>query len=82
METIWNGFKKIEFNFEGRRAILVCPHTPTKEHKWLYKTEYFGAFPNFEIEMLKKGYYMANMEKKSRGCPEEDTDMRPRSREY
>lgn len=60
METIWNGFKKIEFDFEGRRAILVCPDTPTDGNKWLYKTEYFGAFPDFEIEMLKKGYYIAN----------------------
>ena len=56
MESIWNGFKKIEFDYEGRKAILVYPNTPTKENKWLYKTEYFGAFPDFEIEMLKKGY--------------------------
>ena len=82
MESIWNGFKKIEFDYEGRKAILVYPNTPTKENKWLYKTEYFGAFPDFEIEMLKKGYYIANLENKSRWCPEEDTEMRSRFCEY
>lgn len=72
----WHGFKRLEFCFEGRNAILVCPEEPIEAKKWLYKTEYFEAFPTFEIEMLKRGYYVAHMANKSRLCPEEDTDMR------
>ncbi len=73
----WHGFERLEFEFNGRRAILVLPKEPCKDKKWLYKTEYFEAFPTFEIEMLKRGYYVAHLSNKSRLCPKEDTDMRP-----
>lgn len=74
----WHGFERLDFNFFGRKAILVNPDHPVQENKWLYKTEYFGAFPEFELEMLERGYYLAYLENKSRLCPEEDTDIRPR----
>ena len=32
-ETLWNGFKRIDFEFEGREAILVFPQTPNKNKK-------------------------------------------------
>ena len=76
-ESIWNGFKRLDFKFGDRDCILVCPETPCDGNKWLYKTEYFDAFPSLEIEMLKRGYHIAHMKNKSRLCPECDTDMRP-----
>ena len=76
IETEWFGFKKIDFDFGDRKAILVCPENPVEGNKWLYKTEYFGAFPDFEIEMLKRGYYLAHIENICRWCPEDDTDKR------
>ena len=82
IESEWNGFKRLDFEFKNRNAILVCPNIPTQDKKWLYKTEYFGAFPGFEIEMLNRGYYLAHLSNKSRLCPEEDTDMRPQFCEF
>ena len=73
----WNGYKKLDFSFEGRKAILVCPKEPGEDKKWLFKTEYFGAFPSFELEMLEKGYYVAHIQNKTRWCLEEDTDVKP-----
>ncbi len=73
----WNGFKRLDFKYKDRDCILICPDNPTKDKKWLYKTEYFDAFPSTEIEMLKKGYYLAHMKNTTRMCPESDTDMRP-----
>ncbi len=81
-ESIWNGFKRIDFMFEGRDCILVCPDKAADGNKWLYKTEYFDGFPDMEIELLKKGYYLAHMKNKSRMCPSEDTDARPRFCEF
>jgi pimeloyl-ACP methyl ester carboxylesterase len=72
-----NGFERLDFEFEGRNATLVCPESATPDKKWLYKIEYFDAFSSFEIEMLTKGYFVAGLTNKSRLCPEEDTDMRP-----
>lgn len=76
--SAWNGFKRLDFQFEGRDCILICPDKACDGNKWLYKTEYFDAFPAMEIEMLKKGYHVAYMKNKTRMCPETDTDLRPR----
>ena len=75
--SVWNGFKRLDFKFNGRNCILICPDNACEGNKWLYKTEYFDAFPNMEIEMLKKGYHLAYMQNTTRLCPESDTDMRP-----
>lgn len=50
-EGTWNGFKRLdfEFEFEGREAIVVFPNEPLENKNWLLKTEYFDAFPNFEV---------------------------------
>lgn len=77
-ESVWSGFKRLDFEFERRNVILIFPDNPVEGNKWLYKTEYFYAFPNFQIEMIKRGYYLVYMSNKSRLCPEEDTDIRPK----
>ena len=51
--SVWEGFKRIDFDFEGKNAIVIFPEAAIKGNKWLFKTAYFGAFPEFEIEMLK-----------------------------
>lgn len=81
-ERIWNGFRQIKFSFEGREAILVFPETANENKNWLLKTEYFGAFPNFEIEMLKRGWHLAYIENITRWCLEEDIEVKKRFLEY
>lgn len=81
-ENTWQGFKRINFEFEDRNAFLVIPDNPLPDNKWLYKTEYFDAFPSFEIEMLKRGYYVAHLENTNRLCPEKDREIRPRFCEF
>ncbi len=76
-ESVWYGFKRLDFEFNGRECILVCPNTACEDKKWLYRTEYFGAFADMELVMLKNGYYLAYMQNTTRMCPESDTDMRP-----
>lgn len=73
----WNGFKRLDFKFNNRDCILICPDTPCEGNKWLYRTEYFGAFADLEIALIKKGYHLAYMQNTTRMCPEIDTDMRP-----
>jgi pimeloyl-ACP methyl ester carboxylesterase len=77
-ETVWNGFKRLDFEFEGREAILVCPEFPNEEKNWLFKTEYFGSFPKFEIEMVKRGWHLAYIKNITRWCKDEDIDLKYR----
>lgn len=75
-KSIWNDFERLDFQLDGRKAILVCPKTPRADKKWLLKTEYFGAFPAFELEMLNRGYYVAYIKNTTRWCLPEDTDAK------
>lgn len=75
-ETIWNGYKCLEFDFQGRPAILVCPRSSCEGNKWLFKTEYFGAFPSFELDMLERGYHLAYLTNKTRWHDETDDDAK------
>lgn len=76
VESVWNGFKRLDFVFNDRNCILICPDVACDDKKWLYRTEYFGAFADMELVMLKKGYHLAYIQNKTRLCPPEDTDMR------
>ena len=77
-ESVWNGFRRIDFRFEEREAILILPDCPNKEKNWLFKTEYFGAFPAFEIEMLRRGWHVAFIKNRNRWCLTEDLDLKAR----
>lgn len=82
VESLWNGYKRLDFEFDGHEAILVVPDQPTPDKRWLFKTEYFGAFPNFEIEMLAKGYYVAHVKNVTRWIRPEDTQVQLRFAEF
>ncbi len=76
MET-WNGFKAEEFEFEGKQAIIVFPNGEANG-SWGLKTEYWGAFPDTEIEMLKRGYHIAWVQNITRFATREDCDIKAR----
>ena len=76
IEKEWNGYKCLEFEFKQRNAKLVCPKVACEGNKWLFKTEYFGAFPEFELEMLKKGFYVAYVQNKTRWHDELDDEIK------
>lgn len=77
-ESIWQDFRRIDFKFEEKAAIVIFPNSAIKGNKWLFKTAYFGAFPEFEIEMLQKGYALAHIANTTRWCLAEDTERQAR----
>ena len=80
--TEWMGHKCIEFYFENRRCLLVCPETPCEGRKWLLKTEYFEAFPTLELAMLERGYHMAYIANITRWMVPDDVDVKDRFAKY
>ena len=75
-ESSWNGFRRLDFEFEGYPAILVLPKTPHKERRLAIKTEYFGAFPATEIAMLEAGYHLCYLKNRSRWGTDDDCDRK------
>ncbi|MDO4618558.1 MAG: alpha/beta hydrolase [Clostridia bacterium] len=82
MSEMWHGFIKEEFCLEGKKAILVYPEKPNGNKDWAMKTEYWDAFPDIEIELLKKGFHIAYIENISRFAPKEDADRKAKFAEY
>lgn len=81
-ESTWNGFKRIDFEFEGQEAILVFPDKPNENKNWMIKTEYFDAFPSLEIEMVKRGWHLAYLKNVTRWCLDSDLDLKKRFADY
>lgn len=71
---MWNDFETKEFTFAERKGIIIYPNCEPIG-KMILKTEYLNAFPNFDIAMLKKGYYLINISHRSRWAPDEETHI-------
>lgn len=74
----WHGDKRLDFVFEGRQAIVVCPENAVEGNKWLVKMEYFDAFPEVEIEMLKRGYHIVYLQNQTRWSVPVDFEIKKR----
>ncbi len=79
--TEWYGFKRLDFTFEGREAILILPGE-NANGKWICKTEYFSAFQELEVDLVSEGYHLAYIKNKNRLGTDEDNDKRARFADY
>ena len=71
---MWSDFKVENFTFSERDAVIIHPNCKPNG-KMLLKTEYLEAFPNFDIAMLNRGYYLIHMSQRSRWAPDEEIDI-------
>ena len=67
-------FQTKTFIFQERNAKIVYPSCPANG-KLLLKTEYFSAFPYFEVAMLKKGYTLCFLSHPNRWAPDSETHI-------
>jgi len=58
-KSVWNGFDKYDFIQGGRNALVVVPKSPRADSAWVVRPAFFGAFANADIELLKRGFYVA-----------------------
>ncbi len=70
-EFEWNGFFGFEFDFMGMPVKVIKPNG-TPNGKWILKTEYFGAFPDAETELLKRGWHLVFQKNENRWAQESD----------
>ena len=76
-EYRYDGMKHVEFKFKNKTCIALMNEDETKRNgKTVLKTEYFGAFPNLQNEMIKRGYTLIFIENRNRwGTPSEIEDQ-------
>lgn len=60
--TEYHSFVMHEFELDGCPCKVIEPANPLPGKRWIWKAEYFEAFPCFELEMLNRGYYFVFMQ--------------------
>jgi pimeloyl-ACP methyl ester carboxylesterase len=62
VESRWEGFVRHDFRVDGANVIVVEPKEALAGRPWAWRGEFFGAFPNADIELLKAGWHLAYMQ--------------------
>lgn len=75
---LWNGFECVEFEFENHSATVVVPKFTRNGTALAVKTEYFNAFPETEIMLLEKGFYVCYIDNDNRWGVDNDLDRKAR----
>jgi len=56
----YHGFARHDFQFGQHMATIVVPHRPLAEKRWIWRTEFLGAFDTADVAMLHAGYYLVH----------------------
>lgn len=60
-ESEWLGCRRLDFVVEGRPALLIVPATPAPGKPWIWRTEWFGHFPQADLALVARGWHVAYM---------------------
>jgi hypothetical protein len=55
----YQGYQLKKFFLDDCECMIVEPMNPLPGKMWVWKAEFFQAFPAFELEMLRRGFYLA-----------------------
>jgi pimeloyl-ACP methyl ester carboxylesterase len=55
----WEGFARHDFRVDGADVIVVEPSKSLPGRPWAWRGEFFGAFPNADIALVKAGWHLA-----------------------
>lgn len=57
-ESEWNGYRRADFEVDGRKSLLIFPKYPLPGNPWIWRTEFFGAFDAVDRALLAKGWHI------------------------
>jgi pimeloyl-ACP methyl ester carboxylesterase len=55
----WNGFARHDFQVDDVDVIVVEPKEALPGRPWAWRGEFFGAFPNADVELVRRGWLLA-----------------------
>lgn len=66
----WKGYRRYDFNFKNRQAIVVCPEKALEGNPWIWRPAFFGAFAYADEALLEKGFHVVYYDMTHQyGCP-------------
>lgn len=57
-QSVWNGYERFDFEVGSKPVTVVVPKKPAEGKPWLWRGEFFGAFPNADIALLGRGFHV------------------------
>lgn len=54
----WETFKRGDFEYNGHEAVIIYPKNANKENRWIWRTEFFGAFDAADTAMVEEGWHL------------------------
>ena len=72
----WNGFPVERMTFEDHEALIILPEQAIG--RLVIKTEYWNAFPEAEIELVRNGFHLCFIENDNRWGTDPDLDRKAR----
>jgi len=58
----YRGFDRYTFQCDKRNCFVVVPKQPAAGNQWVWRAEFFDAFPAFDVAMLEKGWHLVYMD--------------------
>ncbi|MCK8485707.1 GDSL-type esterase/lipase family protein [Paenibacillus sp. MBLB2552] len=55
----WMGDVRTDFYFGGRECVVVAPQEAAPGRPWVWRSEFFGAFADADLALLKQGWHIA-----------------------
>jgi hypothetical protein len=55
----WSGFARHDFKVGSLDATVVVPGRPLPGRPWLWRGEFFGAFADADVALVKAGWHLA-----------------------
>lgn len=56
---MYEEYRQYHFVVDGQEGILICPQTAREDRKYIWRTEFLGAFDYADRELLKRGWHLA-----------------------
>ena len=70
-KTLWKGHERHDFLYQGRSTIVVLPKAPAPGSPWVWRAEFFDAFPSVDMALLERGWHLVYYKVSDMyGCPE------------
>jgi hypothetical protein len=68
--NLYRGYVRHDFQIGENAVIVVEPKEPAPGRRWVWRAEFFDAFPEFNLEMLGRGWWLGFMSVGNTfGCP-------------
>lgn len=59
VKSCWNGYLRYDFSVEGHGGLVIVPDKTAQGNPWVWRAEFFDAFAQADMALLKQGWHLA-----------------------